>query len=625
MCGIAGILAPGPASEFKPIEADMARAILYRGRDRQGRWSDDRHVTLLHSRLSVIDLSTGDQPMTDLSGRFVIVFNGEIYNYVELRKEYEQLGSSFRTQSDTEVILEGYRLKGADVCRELNGMFAFAIWDRKEKVLFLARDHLGKKPLYWCRQGERFYFASSTEAFRSIRTGESSVCLRTIQVYALLGFFPEGSTIYSDVYAFPAGCCATVCAGTVSPRIERYWRPQFREKSPASFGELVLEYEHLLTDAICIRLRSDVPLALTFSGGVDSGTIAAICTRALGITPRCYTIDYHTAEDFSEETYNAERVARQLGLDWQYIHFDYRERLLAELDDAYRFYDQPCTQIALVYSSSLYNAIKPYATVVLSGNGADELFTGYKGDERTRWYGVGLRLTSWLRPLLPSASNISPFLRLPAPKAFAERAVQQARVLEYSADSISAVEKAAHAVAEEAVACGAVSLMDFKMYASLFHSAADSNFRLPDISGLAAQVEVRSPFLDFRLVEFAAKLPDRYKVGGLLGSRGVKLLPKSYYARHVSKDVAWSSKKGMGYNLRWGMSAAVEPEFISAFGMAYDALDAAGVETRRFRTAWRNHQHHMKVYGPPSPYGDVMMTGFMLGRWLLLRSSQVSI
>jgi asparagine synthase (glutamine-hydrolysing) len=167
--------------------------------------------------------------------------------------------------------------------------------------------------------------------------------------------------------------------------------------------------------------------------------------------------------------------------------------------------------------------------------------------------------------------------------------------------------------------------MASRMFLSLFHTAADSNFRLPDISGLAAQVEVRSPYLDYRMVEFAAKLPDRYKVGNPFTPRGVKWLPKRYYERHVPREIAWSEKKGMGYNLRWGICAARDPRFIEAFGKAYDALDAAGVDTSRFRTAWIRHQHHIKAYGPPSPHGYAMMTGFLLGRWLLLRSCRAAI
>ena len=211
----------------------MAEAIRYRGLDAEARWTDNECVSLFHCRLSIIDLEGGHQPMQDSSGRYMITYNGEVYNYLELREEYEDLGSRFQTDSDTEVIVEGFRHKGENVLDDLNGMFAFA----------------------------------------------------------------------------------TVKPGDLQPCITRYWRASYGSKTRASLDRHIEDYEAILTDAIAIRLRSDVPLAITFSGGCDSGTIAAIAKKKLDADLHCYTLDYHTTDEPSEEVTRAERVAKILELD----------------------------------------------------------------------------------------------------------------------------------------------------------------------------------------------------------------------------------------------------------------------------------------------------------------------
>jgi asparagine synthase (glutamine-hydrolysing) len=615
MCGIAGFFGAVDDARADLMQKSMLAAVRYRGRDDEGSW---RSVSagLVHTRLSVIDLATGHQPMQDVEGRYTIVFNGEIYNYPELREEYEKSGVGFRTSSDTEVILAGYRLKGEHVCSDLNGMFAFAIHDRNTDELFLARDRLGKKPLFWCRIGGTFCFAATLDAFRGLPGWRDDLDQDALAFFCASGFFRGDETIYSGARALLPGCSMRLSAREPVPVVNRYWQLRMpRAKAGNSLAELTHEYETLLTDALRIRLRSDVPLALTFSGGVDSGTLAALCASRLNLHPHCYTIDYHTERDPSEETLTARHVAEHLGLPWTHIQFDYHQDLLADLDEAYADFDQPCTQIALVYSRRLYATIKPYATVVLSGNGADELFTGYVGDERQAQAGALLDL---IRPLRRAAQHLRlpALLSEPVPRLFARRL--QARSCASGAWT-EAVGYGASKLAEEALDCGAESALDFKMFLSLRYSGVDSNFRLPDISGLGAQVEVRSPFLDYRMVEFAARLPHRWKVGSLWFRPRTKYLPKSYYARHVGSKVAWGPKRGMAWNVQYGMSAAQDPKYRAAFQAAYDVVDQYGLPAAQYRTALDAHTKYMLQKGPPSPYGGTVMTGFMLGRWLSLK------
>lgn len=615
MCGIAGYITSDSHSNPGISVESLKASIEYRGRDDSGLWTDEQCACLFHTRLIVIDLITGHQPMIDVSGRYVIVFNGEIYNYEELRAEYANLGANFRTHSDTEIILEGFKLKGENVCRDLNGMFAFAIWDTKDKALFLARDRLGKKPLFWTSVQGVFYFSSSLDSFKNIPGWRGILSKAAIDLYGLLGSFPGEMTIYEGASAIPPATFGWLRVGETRPRLHRYWRMSFAIKSSDPFSSLLEKYESLLTNAVHIRLRSDVPLALTFSGGVDSGTIAAICANRLQIPLKCYTIDYHTDDDPSDETIIAERVSSHLGLQWQHIHFDYHSRLLTDLLQSYNYYDQPCQQLALVYSRHLYEAIKPYATVVLSGNGADELFTGYIGDERARRQGMALDILRWLRPLF-HYSRMSPYLRLPLPDAFAETLINRAQSIYSDSDTVEKIVEQARWLANEAHEASALSALDFKMFIALASSASDSNYRLPDISGLAAQIEVRSPFLDYRMVEFASHLPHKYKVSKLFSPHGNKFLPKRYYERHVPREIVWSRKKGMGWNLRWDRSIAYEPDFMKAFADAYDALDKRGIPSASFRSAWNKYIDNVRAGTEYPAEAGVMMNGFMLGVWV---------
>ena len=619
MCGIAGIMSDEIAMVPAKARQAMHNAILYRGKDAKTEWSDDRRVHLFHTRLSIIDLKTGDQPMWDASGRYVIVYNGEIYNYRELRYAYGNAGVNFRTESDTEVILEGFRLKGARVCEDLNGMFVFAIWDTVEKSLFLARDRLGKKPLYWTKIGRIFYFTSTLDAFNELQGWRSELSPANTLFYSLIGAIPRGKTIYQQARALPPASFAVVkLGGNLEPAISGYWQADYTQKSNSKLPDLLDEYEALLLDAVNIRLRSDVPLALTFSGGVDSGTIAYIAAKKLGQSLSCYTVDYHTDEDPSDETINAKVVAQRLGLPWHYIHFDYHRQLFDELASAYRFYDQPCHQIALTYSSRLFEAIKPFAAVILSGNGADELFTGYVGDERTRLRGWVIEAAKWARPLLKNY-GVSPYLRTNIPSAYGESLIADAKATGASGETMTEYSSGVQAIAEEALECGAESALDLKMFVSLNYSGVDGNFRIPDISGMAAQVEVRSPFLDYRVVEFAARLPHRFKVGNAFSARKNKFLPKSYYERHVPSDIAWSPKKGMGWNLRWDKSIANDPAFKGAFESVWTSMDRVGIDTRHFRAAWKNYIADVARGVGFSRHAKVMMNGLMLGSWLLQR------
>ena len=617
MCGIAGYIGHIGIGQ-RPEDEAIRSAIRYRGRDDEGVWScQSSCARLFHSRLSIIDLESGAQPMTDLSGRYVIVFNGEIYNYIELRRLYATAGASFRTHSDTEVILEGYKLKGEAVCQDLNGMFAFAIWDTKEQSLFLARDRLGKKPLYWTSLGGCFYFASSLDAFRAIPGWTGELSKLNLDAYAALGSYLPGETAFRQARSLPAACYARVDAETLTLKMSTYWRLDFSRKSQLSLETALEQFEELIANAVDIRLRADVPVALTFSGGVDSGIIAAVAKKFSGKRLSCWTIDYDVEDDRSEETEIARRVAAELGLEWHYKNFDYHRELLPALRAALEFVDQPCGHMAISYSRQLYAAIRPEAKVVLSGNGADELFLGYNGNEqlvaKDAAHGRASWLARWWRRNMPGGIERH---RMRSCKLLADYQTDyiRANLGHYPEDGDP--EERIQAIHADIMASGVASHADLYTYMGLRFYTTEPNFRIPDIIGLSEQVEVRSPFLDYRVAEFAASLPSELKVGDTSSPECNKFLLKTYYQKHTSPDIAWASKKGMGWNLRYDRTLANDIGLIETYASLIARISEVGLPADNYKNAWEDYRRQ-KQQGVEFPASaGAMSAGLMLGLWL---------
>jgi asparagine synthase (glutamine-hydrolysing) len=499
-------------------------------------------------------------------------------------------------------------------------MFAFAIWDRHERKLFLARDRFGKKPLFWTMLGGRFYFASTIDAFTAVPDWTGRILPSAIALYGRLGAFPNDLTVFEQARALRPGHYATIAPDRLLPKIERYWRLRFPARRYKKFDEAADEYENVLTDAIRLRLRADVPVAITFSGGVDSGTISALAAKQLGTKLTCFTIDYDAEDDPSAETAVAKAAATHLGLDWKYLHYDYRRILFDDAIHACQAFDQPCNHVAMAYSQRLYDSIRPDATVVLSGGGADELFTGYVGDHliyrRDQFQRYASLLPASLRRMLP------PSLRSLASTHLATRedliALQSnylaAGVAPYSSDDPAVMQVSA--IMEDLLEAGVESHLDLRQYVSLYFFGSSANFLLPDITGLRAQVEVRSPYLDYRMVELAARLPGHFKVGDAGDPQSVKRLPKAVYERFVPKEIATAPKKGMAMNIKIGDTFAKDARFAQQGERALSRIEDVGLDARDFRAAWANFVSDFQSGKMTSPAAGTAMAGFMLGMWL---------
>jgi asparagine synthase (glutamine-hydrolysing) len=368
MCGFVAMLQDRSSIDIATSRRALD-AIAHRGPDAAGEWQE-RDVFLGHRRLSIIDLATGDQPMESHDRRYVIVFNGEIYNFRELRDELSCQGAVFRTHSDTEVILEGYRRWGADLVKKLNGMFGFVIWDRSESCAFAARDRLGIKPLCWSIRDGCLIVASTLEPFSGLREFNR---LDLVAVRDLMAFdyTPSPRTIFCGVKKLEPGCRFQWRLGDAEPAIDRYWAPPSEAKDQTEPDEF--ELEDLLDKAVHRQMISDVPIGAFLSGGIDSSLLVAFMARHSCRPIRTFSVAF--SESHADESVFAKAVAKRFSTEHTVFHAD--ELTSEMLLDLIGRLDEPFCDAATIPTHALSQMTRQYVKVALSGDGGDEVFGGY--------------------------------------------------------------------------------------------------------------------------------------------------------------------------------------------------------------------------------------------------------
>jgi asparagine synthase (glutamine-hydrolysing) len=532
MCGICGVYERPPADRamLERATARMAAALRHRGPDDEGVWTDAAgRIGLGNRRLAIIDPSpAGHQPMADPTGRVVLTYNGMIYNFRELRRDLEQRGYPFRGHSDTEVVLALYLRDGADMVRNLRGMFALAVWDGRSQSLLLARDRLGIKPLYYSETAGRWVFASEIRALRASGLVPVRVNDAALAAFLRLGSVPAPMTVLDGVHELPPATMLTVDAsGCGLPR--RYWEIPAPADPARSDGDIVAELRARFDDSVRRHLISDVPFGVFLSGGVDSGAIAATMREAGHARIRSFSITFPEWEH--DEGPDAARLAQRYGTE----HTAYEVRgatVAGELDRVVASMDQPTVDGLNTYYVS--RITRTSGTIVaLSGLGGDELFCGYPSFNQTprllAWQRAAARLGP-ARPALVSALAALP--ASPPPKvreglagaATLQTAYVAVRGLfgrnELSGllrsgplrESALALDAAAAAAAlvptlpDDPVA--ATGILELRAY---MHNQL---LRDTDVMSMAHSLEVRVPFLDHPLVEFAAGLPGRIRANG---------------------------------------------------------------------------------------------------------------
>ena len=529
MCGIAGLLYSDP---LRPCCAERLTAMCdvmpYRGPDDAGIHIDGP-VGLGHRRLSIIDLGGGHQPMADANAKLWIVFNGEIYNYRQLRTELIARGCSFQTQSDTEVILQLYAERGEKCVDALNGMFAFAIWDAAKRTLFLARDRMGVKPLYYAQTADAFVFGSEIKVLFESGLVTPACREEALAEYLVFRQVSGSETLFKDVVSLPPGCTMTVTGGR--SRIQRYWSPMpAGEPLDIEPQEALRRFGELFEDAVRLRLVSDVPVGTFCSGGVDSSLVTAVAAKLKGEQVNTYSIG------FSEADYDESAYALLVSEHYKTAHHQLAvgNAEYAELFPRMVWHnDEPLDFANSVHIYALSRLAKEQVTVVLTGEGSDELFAGYP---RYRIPGLARGYRAVPSPFRRLATALTGDARLGKLDRFATFSDTEAmlynssylrpevvselssRVLNFSLPFREQRLADAERVGLDPV--GRLSLLDQETFlVSILHRQ--------DKMSMAASIESRVPFMDYRLVEFANRLPTSHKIVKGTGKTIVKNLART--------------------------------------------------------------------------------------------------
>jgi asparagine synthase (glutamine-hydrolysing) len=551
MCGIAGAIWTNPAAEISAeVLAQMTAVLAHRGPDDSGAYTSALKsqaalgmlpgVALGHRRLSIIDVSGGHQPMANEDESVWIVFNGEIYNHHDLRRRLEGAGHRFRTHSDTEAIVHLYEDTGLDFLAHLDGMFALAVWDARRSRLIVARDRLGKKPLYYCLEADRLLFASELKSLLQVPGLERAINLHALDEYFTLQYVPHPRTILQGFQKLPPAHYGVFQDGTF--RTERYWNPDFNLEIERPLGEAAAELRELLTKAVKARLEADVPLGAFLSGGIDSSLIVGLMQQLSSTRVKTFSIGFPVAA--FDESQHAREVATRLGTE----HHEFRvePHAVEVLEKLVWHYDEPFADSSAVPTYYVSKLSREFVTVALTGDGGDELFAGYDRYQAVRLASYVDHLPAKLQSILtrpglagwgqdrPQRSFIRRLGRFSEALGFGpqRRYLQwvsmfnEARRAELYSDELIAQLPDDDPFSFLAVAFQQVNHRDPVTAASL----VDLVTYLPcdlmtkvDIASMANGLECRAPMLDHRLVEFAASLPMRYKLHRGRGKRILKL------------------------------------------------------------------------------------------------------
>ena len=573
MCGIAGIWRTGGA-DLAETASTMARSLRHRGPDDHGVWSDTAAgIALSHRRLSIIDLSSaGHQPMLSGSGRYVICYNGEIYNFLELRQELEAAGDQFHGGSDTEVLLAAIDHWGVEAAiQRLVGMFAFALWDRRERELILVRDRLGIKPLYWGRVGTAFAFASEPGAFGAIPGFRGEIDQAALAAYFRWNYVPAPACIFKGLGKLEPGTILRLGAGG-EPVISRFWSLRdiaaqgSRELLALSDREAADQLEQLLMDAVGRRMLADVPLGAFVSGGIDSSLVVALMQSQSKRPVKTFTIGFD--EQLFNEAEYAKAVAHHLGTEHHEIYLSPQDAMdiVPELP---AMFDEPFADSSQIPTYLVSRMTRDHVTVALSGDGGDELMAGYT---RYQWADMTRRrFGHWPRPLRRAMS--SALLALPnglwngaagllpsgiTKGRLGDRVGRFCGFLEQpDADSIYLRQHTNWPRPEEIIGAGGEANMaardpslrdDFPHFITRMQ-LMDAISYLPDDvltkvdrASMAVSLEVRVPLLDHRVVEFGWRLPFEQK---FRDGRG-KWALRQVLGRHVPPELFERPKAGFG-------------------------------------------------------------------------------
>jgi len=623
MCGIAGVLYSDPQRSVDPsVLQRMGGSIAHRGPDGEGFFRAG-NVGLVHRRLAVIDLAGGRQPIGNEDGSLQVVFSGEIFNYRELRTELQSRGHAFRTNSDTEVLVHAFEEYGPAMCRRLRGMFAFALWSSRSRQLFLARDHLGQRPLYVYHDDEKLLFGSELKAILAHPNVDERISTTAIEDYLAFGFIPGDNCILSRVQKLRPAHWMLVSAGPATPRAQRFWQLSFDSVQSGSVNEWKERVDHEIRESVRAHLVADVPIGAFLSGGLDSSAIVATAAGLTSAPLRTFSIGFHEKQ-FSELPHAAS-VARHFGC--QHTEAFVTAEAVRDLDDLVFLYDEPFADASAIPTMAVSRMAAGHVKVVLSGDGGDELFAGYEryshdlNEARLREL-----LPAWLRHTLlrrmadvwPKADWLPRPLRLrtliqnlssePA-EAYANTVAlcrPSTRHRLFTPDLHG--ERSTH-VPERSISV-AFKAGDRDVLSGML--SADTHVLLPDDfltkvdrASMGFGLEVRPPMIDWQLMELVASMPSDLKIRHGSG----KWILKQLFESRLPKGLVHRRKQGFEIPIdAWlcgTLREQVQTVVLDSSSPIAEFIDVAFA--RRLFTA------HLKGRGR---HGQLLWSLLVLGRWL---------
>ena len=538
MCGIYGTTIHYEEHEVK---AKLQRTV-FRGPDQSGSKSfnfDNVHVTFGHNRLSILDLDARSNQPFNYFNKVEIVFNGEIYNFIELKEELKQKGYEFNTTSDTEVICAAYMAFGYECVNRLNGMFAFVIYDRQKQLLFGARDRLGKKPFYYYHNQRQFEFASQVSSIQLFNK-ELSISSKAIHSYLSWGAVPDTLSIFNEVKKLGAGHFFNFNLKNGDFKIQQYWDIDYlgNNKFLGSYSEALKKLETLSLNAVKNRLFADVPVGVFLSGGIDSSLIAALATQTTNEKIKTFSVKFNE-KGFDESIY-AQQVANHLKTDHHVIECNYEEGIDL-IENFSHYYDEPFADSSAIPSMLLAKYTKKHVTVALSGDGGDESFIGYHRYNWVSYMNKIYKMPKPLRILAANTLNMLPYYKLKIiSKVIKNNNVNDAYLSTMYSPTPSYFDKSDS------------YNLDFEEFKYLFHNSKNIFERISDFdiktylnwdintkvdrASMAYSLEVRAPLMDYNIVDFARSLPTNFKYQKnnqkrILKDLLYKSVPKEYFDR----------------------------------------------------------------------------------------------
>jgi asparagine synthase (glutamine-hydrolysing) len=549
MCGIVGFAAKSPVKEFTWLRL-ASDSIIHRGPDSAGLWvSPDHRVGLAHRRLAIIDLSpSGHQPMSVCSNRFHVVFNGEIYNFRELRTELREFGHQFSTDSDTEVLLVAYMQWGEGFLSRLNGMFAFALYDSDSHCLLLARDRAGEKPLYYFAAGDTINFASELKALMHVPGLDRRIDRQAFDCYLGLGFTPGSKSILAQVSKLPPAHFLRFDLTNGACAIRQYWSPPalLSDAESSSAEDLVQELDALLQQSVERQLGADVPVGVLLSGGLDSSIVTALAARAR-TKVRTFTVRF-PGGGRHDESAHAQAIASYFGTD--HLTLDAEPSTVDILPLLAKQFDEPLIDSSMVPTYLVSRLVRQHCTVALGGDGGDELFGGYTHYDRM--IKLQARFGSMPRPFRSAAALLGRHLLpigfkggnwiqaldidfardVPLVASYFDRSSRQAL---FGFDNAFAELFWAQATSSDRDLLQRATRMDFENY------LPEDILVKVDRASMLNSLEVRAPMLDKNVIEFAfQKVPSRFKAT----SSARKILLRALAKRLLPSDFDITRKQG---------------------------------------------------------------------------------